>query len=104
MVADLIYRHKINVAGKREIERGRPSKICKNCANWHGQEKFTDWRTEHNFLTGRCDVAESSFDVSDMKINQVAVHCGHDGGIYFGENFGCIHWTKKNSGTVPKGG
>ncbi len=95
MVAALIYRHNDNLTVKKDCKNGRVKKICRNCEHWRDSETIDDWRMTHDFLTGRCDEAESAFDVVDMRSNEVAVNSGHDGGIYFGENFGCIHFQQK---------
>jgi len=70
---------------------------CKTCKHFTiNTDKRDDWLIGHlTFIVGRCDgPAENNFDVRDMKADQMAVTCGHDGGVTVGENFGCIHYVK----------
>jgi hypothetical protein len=63
--------------------------LCKNCKYW-GKEPEPD---DHTFIDARtCEL--EPFDLRDMKEDQCAVVCGHDGGIVYGRNFGCIHFEK----------
>ena len=62
-------------------------KICKECTHFKNLEKH-----ENGFLIGFCEI--EPFDVRTMNSQDMAVQCGHDGGITVGENFGCIHWEK----------
>jgi len=61
-------------------------KICKFCNHWEKLEYNRD--VSNNVTVGICEL--EPFDVRDMRSDQIAVPCGHDGGIYYGENFGCI--------------
>jgi hypothetical protein len=74
-------------------------KICKNCIFWKcdSGEKYPPtgikYRVDMEFRYGHCyGPAEDNSDCSDMKSDQIAVNCSHDGGIIMGENFGCIHF------------
>lgn len=75
-------------------------KICLNCEFWKEDDgKYPPYGFEYrggvDFRYGSCyGPAEDNFDCKDMKSDQIAVHCGHDGGIIMGENFGCIHFKK----------
>jgi hypothetical protein len=69
--------------------------ICKNCESFR-IGKIPSYRFNGGFTVGSCaGPAEADFDVGDMKSNQMAVNCGHDGGIIIGENFGCIHFIDR---------
>ena len=70
---------------------------CKDCKYWlQEKDQGTNFLFKHlTFKIGCCiGPAEDNFDVRDMKADQMAVTCGHDGGITTGENFGCIHYAK----------
>lgn len=60
---------------------------CKDCGHWKNKEKH--WA---GFFVGTCN--KEPFDVRDMKADEMAVVCGHDGSVSVGENFGCIHFEK----------
>ena len=62
--------------------------LCKDCSNFDDIEKHED-----GFLIGSCEV--EPFDMREMISDQCAVVCGHDGYVVVGENFGCIHFQKK---------
>jgi len=67
--------------------------ICRNCEHFEGYKFHSN-----GFLIGFC--ALEPFEVSDMNSNQIAILCGHDGGVYYGEEFGCKFW-KKGEGSTP---
>jgi hypothetical protein len=62
--------------------------LCKNCKYW-GKELA---KINGSIDARACEL--EPFDVRDMKEDQCAVVCGHDGGIVYGRNFGCIHFEK----------
>ena len=62
-------------------------RICKNCLFWKRVDE--KWASA---IVGICDLEPG--DIRDMKSDQCAVVCGHDGAIHCGENFGCIHWAE----------
>lgn len=75
-------------------------KNCKNCKFWEddGYRPY-GWQSQRDiqqdFQIGFCKgPAEDNFDIRDMRSDQIAVNCGHDSGVFMGENFGCIHFKK----------
>ena len=102
MVTNMIYRQDEKGNGRRAEPNGRVEKLCKYCRFWEDEtgDKYPPQRIIDrggvDFRYGSCcGPAEDNFDCGDMKSNQIAVHCGHDGGIIMGENFGCIHFIEK---------
>lgn len=72
---------------------------CAACVHWIEHDKDFKKRLmleHHDFRIGYCNgPPEDNFDVRDMKADQMAVICGHDGGVKTGENFGCIHYKNE---------
>ena len=61
--------------------------VCRTCKHWGKGEE-----NEGAPVDSRpCEL--EPFDIRNMKITDCAVMCGHDGGIFFGAEFGCNRWT-----------
>lgn len=66
-------------------------KKCKNCLHF---EKVLMTSLEYSKNIGICrKEAESIFECNETR--PFAIMCGHDGPIYFNENFGCILFEAK---------
>lgn len=69
---------------------------CKDCNYF----KIDEDESNNDFKIGFCAVQGS--ETTDMKSDEMAVICSHDGGVFVGENFGCIKFSKKQNGTGHK--
>ncbi len=84
-----IIRKELNFQGIQLTE-----KVCENCEDWGKERKGGD---EFNGVDARvCD--REPFAIRHMKDDQCAVVCGHDGGVFCGNKYGCIHWREKQPG------
>lgn len=68
--------------------------ICKNCKWFLEGDLIQGGLNGVKFVTGTCMC--SPFDIDNMKPNDMAIFCGHDGPIYVGEYFGCINYNKES--------
>lgn len=75
---------------KKRRSKDMDKEVCRTCAFW-GKERDGD---DSPTVDARgCEL--EPFDVRNMKITDCAVMCGHDGGIYYGAEFGCNRWEAK---------
>lgn len=66
-------------------------KICSTCKFWEPtKDEFT---SSPEVDARRCEI--DPCDVRDMKDDEAATICGHDGGVFYGPKYGCIHWIGK---------
>ena len=65
-------------------------KICENCIN---MESYSDVLNIVKIGIGVCK--KEGDDGFRMKENEFSVMCEHDGPIFVGRYFGCIHFCKK---------
>ena len=70
------------------FEAGNDSdKTCETCSHWSERKK------NNSEVDARlCDL--EPFDIRSMKDDHFAIICGHDGGVFCGPKFGCIHWNR----------
>ena len=60
--------------------------FCETCKFW---SKTNIETTGTGGEVGSCQL--DPFDISEMKPDQCSIICGHDGGIFYGPKYGCIH-------------
>ena len=63
--------------------------ICSTCKFWYAKDKFPE-SSDVGARACELDVC----DLGEMEDDHAATICGHDGGIYYGPKYGCIHWEK----------
>lgn len=69
-------------------------KTCCNCKFWEKEKyKSKDWCTADGVDARPCDFMPDS--TQDMTNSGCAIQCSHDGPVYVGRNFGCIHFESK---------
>ena len=76
------------------VTKGRKkTAICKNCKHWHRFER----EYEDNAL-GSCDETDDYNTYQKGERDDIAYGCDYEGyraGVYTGQNYGCIHFSKK---------
>lgn len=84
----IVKGHEVGI-GKEQVKQ-EIAKICKTCDFW------SDNKEDDAAVEARACKLEP-FDVRNMEEDQMAAICGHDGGVFCGSKFGCIHWKIKES-------
>ncbi len=63
--------------------------ICKTCFYWD-----LECETEKNSNCESHPCKREPFDIRSMKEDDFAIICGHDGFVFCGPKFGCVHWKE----------
>jgi hypothetical protein len=71
---------------------------CKDCQHWEREGKAYSnevpglpYHAVH--LAYPCHKAP--FDARGMKPDECGIECGHDGAVYFGAEYGCVHFEAR---------
>jgi len=64
-------------------------KLCYTCKHWGPKEEY-GFGMNPQVDARYCNIEGT--DTEEMKADEFAIICCHDGPVYTGSNFGCIHW------------
>jgi hypothetical protein len=68
---------------------------CCNCVYWD------EIPEDENYISIDARICKRSpWAVPQMKSNDFAIHCGHDGPIYCGPDFGCVNFEPKTKDSM----